>query len=193
MLVDGGRSRLVPEFHHSQVLLTFKIQCDQQKPQCAICLMRSTQCPGYDRDSGVFIHHKRNNCDRNCDRNLNPQNLQVQTRPLGRPATRDQIFACYYTIYFPSSQCVSKVNPWQFLITSFQSLSQKSQMLDRAVFAISSLYIGKMKDDFRLFNYGQLMYNEAIQLLRNKICRGSYDKEIVYTTLIFQEIEVTKE
>lgn len=66
-------------------------------------------------------------------------------------------------------------------------------MLDKAVFAVAALYVGKMRNDFQVFSHGQRVYNEAIFLLRNKIQGGSYDSDIIYTTLIFQEIEVSNE
>jgi hypothetical protein len=104
---------------------------------------------------------------------------------------RGQVFASFHDLYFPrDTNIVSNVDFWQFLISGFASLPKKTEMLEKAITAVSCLYLGKMKGDKRLFYYGLQLYTDAIRLLLNAIYRGSHDNEIIYTTVIFQEIEV---
>ncbi|OQE18639.1 hypothetical protein PENSTE_c017G00673 [Penicillium steckii] len=180
-----------------------KVKCDQQKPHCAECQKRKLVCQGYDRDDGLFIHHdqKSSNSHRG-SQNLpgttpgrsrsiqytQPQ-VQVQSGALCRGSERLQIFSSYYDLYFPKNSKVSQVDFWQFLISGFAALPKKSMMLEKAICAVSSFYIGKMIGDTRLFNYGLQMYTEAMRILRRNIQLGFFGNEMIYTAVIFQEIE----
>jgi hypothetical protein len=69
-------------------------------------------------------------------------------------------------------------------------LPKKTHMLDTAITAISCVYLGKIKNDGRVFGHGLQLYNRAIQDMSSMICQNVYTDDIIYTSVIFQEIEV---
>jgi hypothetical protein len=64
-------------------------------------------------------------------------------------------------------------------------------MLERAISAVSCLYMGKMNKDDHMYNYGLDLYGTAIRSVKNNIYRNAWNAEIVYTAVIFQELEVS--
>jgi hypothetical protein len=106
--------------------------------------------------------------------------------------SREQIFSVFLDHYFPIDQSGSPrgVDLWHYLITSFVSLPQKTHMLESAITAISCVYLGKSKSHSQILRYGLQLYNQAIQEMSSMICRNIHTDDIIYTTVIFQEIEV---
>jgi hypothetical protein len=106
--------------------------------------------------------------------------------------SKDQIFAVFLDHYFPVDHSGSPygVDLWHYLIESFFNLPQKTHMLETAITAISCVYLGKLKTDSRVLRHGLQLYNQAIQDMSSMICRNIYTDDIIYTTVIFQEIEV---
>ncbi|KAK5796020.1 hypothetical protein VI817_005305 [Penicillium citrinum] len=103
---------------------------------------------------------------------------------------RDQVFAAYIDGYFPTQMDVSGVDLWRYLVQGFLRLPYKSEMLDKTLSSISCLYLGKVYHDTHMFKYGLQLYNGAIRLMSNMISRDNFNEDIVYTAVIFQEIEV---
>jgi hypothetical protein len=66
-------------------------------------------------------------------------------------------------------------------------------MLERAISAVSCLYMGKMNNDDHMYNYGLDLYGTAIRSVKNNIYRNAWNAEIVYTAVIFQELEVRRD
>jgi hypothetical protein len=102
-----------------------------------------------------------------------------------------QLFASYLNGYFPS-----KVRPTCLLDTSYiiisgiHELPQKSSMLEKASSALSCVFLGKLYRDEALLRYGLRLYNRAIQEMSKALTRRAYSDDIVYTCMLFGQIEV---
>jgi hypothetical protein len=109
------------------------------------------------------------------------------------PAMRSQVFSEFANIYFPQSIDTSyALDVWHYLISGFSALPKKTEMLDKAIAALACFYLGKLRKDNRLFNHGIQLYNSAIRHLSVMMSQNSYCDDIVYTTIVFQEIEVCR-
>lgn len=84
----------------------------------------------------------------------------------------------------------SSVDLWYYLISNISALPTKGEMLEKSLAALSCAYLGKQNRDDRLLKYGVQLYNSAIRHMANMITRDAYSDDIIYTTVIFQEIEV---
>lgn len=105
---------------------------------------------------------------------------------------RDQIFSVFLDHYFPVDRTGSSygVDLWHYLIESFFLLPQKTHMLETAITAISCVYLGKIKNNSRVLRHGLQLYNQAIKDMSSMICKNAYMDDIIYTSVIFQEMEV---
>ena len=63
-------------------------------------------------------------------------------------------------------------------------------MLEKAISALSCLHIGKAYRNKSIFNYGLELYNGSIRHMAEMIGRGRFHEDIIYTGVIFQDIEV---
>ncbi|KAJ5682701.1 hypothetical protein N7462_005866 [Penicillium macrosclerotiorum] len=106
------------------------------------------------------------------------------------PALREQVFSSYIDVIFPSIENQSTVDLWPSLITTFSKLPQKTRMLETAISAISCAYLGKLKRDKRVFQHGIQLYNVAIRQMSSMINQDYFCDDIIYTTIIFQEMEL---
>lgn len=107
------------------------------------------------------------------------------------PVAREQVFSSFTNVFFSHTEEVSSLNLWQYLIYNFATLPNKTNMLERAISAVSCLYMGKMNKDDHMYNYGLDLYGTAIRSVKNNIYRNAWNAEIVYTAVIFQELEVS--
>lgn len=105
---------------------------------------------------------------------------------------RDQIFSVFLDNYFPTVYSGSPhgVELWHSLVEGFFLLPKKTHMLDTAITALSCVYLGKIKNDGRVFGHGLQLYTQAIQDMSSMICQNIYTDDIICTSVIFQEIEV---
>ncbi|KAF7718398.1 Fungal Zn(2)-Cys(6) binuclear cluster domain-containing protein [Penicillium ucsense] len=106
-----------------------------------------------------------------------------------RPMVREQIFSSFLSLLFGQTHPMSALNIWQYLIFSFGQLPRRSGTLDRALSAMSCLYLGKMNNDDRLFHYGLNLYGAAVQNVKSSVLRNTCDADTIYTTVIFQDLE----
>ncbi|GLI74773.1 hypothetical protein PoHVEF18_003021 [Penicillium ochrochloron] len=195
-----------------------KIKCDQQEPECARCLKTGIKCLGYDRDR-FFVHQVTAKPKRSTNASTSggggaasgggssngAGKLEVVKRPpphpqqpwimpqfvASGPAMRSQIFSEFANIYFPQSIDTSyNLDVWHYLISGFSALPKKTQMLDKAIAALACFYLGKLRNDKRVFHHGILLYNSAIRHLSTMMSQNNYCDDIVYTTIVFQEIEL---
>ncbi|CAI7616690.1 unnamed protein product [Penicillium manginii] len=84
---------------------------------------------------------------------------------------------------------VSDVDMWHYLLQGFAGLPNKTEMLDMTLSAITCLYMGKARKDDRMSKHGLQLYNGAIRHLSSMISRDVFSEDIVYTAVLFQEIE----
>jgi hypothetical protein len=109
------------------------------------------------------------------------------------PVAREQVFSSFTNVFFSHTEEVSSLNLWQYLIYNFATLPNKTNMLERAISAVSCLYMGKINNDDHMYNYGLDLYGTAIRSVKNNIYRNAWNAEIVYTAVIFQELEVRRD
>ncbi|KAJ5973590.1 hypothetical protein N7481_010800 [Penicillium waksmanii] len=106
------------------------------------------------------------------------------------PMKRDQFSSFYLKSYFPHTTGPG----WDFDMTysvfsTLFALPQKSQMLDIAFSALSCVFLGKNHSDQQILQYGLRLYNHAIQSMSKAISRKDYSLDIVYTCIVFQQIQ----
>ncbi|KAJ5763573.1 hypothetical protein N7533_002254 [Penicillium manginii] len=184
-----------------------KVKCDLQRPECARCLRGGHHCKGYDR-TAKFIHTFVEPND--------PQTLEIQQKPKRSrnklqppPANvptivvvnvnaqiRSQLFSVFIDSYVPSSasgQISFRCQRSSNLIESFPSLMDRprSQLLDRAIAALASVFVGKKFNDERMINNGIRIYNQAIQIFVRLIPRSDLPvQEVLCANLVFQLYEL---
>lgn len=64
-------------------------------------------------------------------------------------------------------------------------------MLEQAISAISCVFLGKLDRDDRMLQQGVQSYNSAIRHMTRMLSRKDYSDELLYVSVIFQELEVT--
>lgn len=102
-----------------------------------------------------------------------------------------QVFSSYLGDYFPRNvkpNCV--INLSYPIISTIYLLPQKSMMLQKAISALSCVFLGKLHGDKPVLQYGVSLYNEAIHEMSKTISRRHYSTDLVYTCIIFEQIEV---
>lgn len=63
-------------------------------------------------------------------------------------------------------------------------------MLDQAISAISCVFLGKLDSDARMLQHGVQLYGSAIWYMSRHLERRIYNCELLYVSVIFQELEV---
>ncbi|KAJ5721257.1 uncharacterized protein N7483_009191 [Penicillium malachiteum] len=82
------------------------------------------------------------------------------------------------------------VDSWHFILMEFLGLSKKSIMLEKALAAVSCIYLGKITNNDSVLRHGVTLYNQAIRILANMLRRGLVTDDVLYTTVVFQVLEV---
>lgn len=111
--------------------------------------------------------------------------------PSDSPVFRVQLSSSFLNTYFPlHMEKIAGVDSWYFLFTSWITLPNKSELLDRALSALACTCLGKTNQDQGLYHHGLLQYNKAIRLQSVMINRGLCTEEMLYSALVFVETEV---
>lgn len=63
-------------------------------------------------------------------------------------------------------------------------------MLEQAISAISCVFIGKLDNNVRMLHHGVQLYNRSIRQMSQILKRKTYSQELLYVSVIFQELEV---
>ena len=79
---------------------------------------------------------------------------------------------------------------WYQVFTHIQQMSNKSQMLERAMTATSLVCLGKFHRDDALVQQGIWWYNSSIRRLLRMMERNVSSEEMILATIMFQMIEV---
>lgn len=175
-------------------------QCDEQKPQCARCIKRGIECLGY-VDRRIFVHHASTQPEKiQNDTQKSTHSLQYSRRarefilpatPSVSPAMRVQLSSSFLNTYFPyHMEKIAGSDSWYFLFNSWVTLPNKNELFDRALSALSCICLGRTNQDRGLYHHGLLQYNKAIRLQSNMINCGLCTEEMLYSALVFLEIEV---
>ncbi|CAI7676282.1 unnamed protein product [Penicillium pancosmium] len=106
------------------------------------------------------------------------------------PSRREQIFSSYFNVFFPvQGDAKSSVDLWYYLASNFSAIPRKSEMLEKSLAALACAWLGKQNKDSGLLKYGVQLYNSAIKQMGSMITRDVYSDDIIYCTVLFQEIE----
>lgn len=189
----------------SKANLTYRSWCDLQRPECARCLRGSHRCQGHGRGA-KFIHTFSESKD-------GSPVWETEKTPPNNPSNRHRYGMVF--LQYPSStwmprfelSCsqyistlISRLKPQArslFVAKDPQSWlnlfrAPKSQLLDRAVTALASVFVGKRFDDANMVNNGVRVYNQAIRTFARSISRCELPvKEVLCANLIFQLYEVS--
>ncbi|RAK89083.1 hypothetical protein BO79DRAFT_264342 [Aspergillus costaricaensis CBS 115574] len=175
-----------------------KIKCDLEKPECSNCVKRGgTPCPGYqDRD---FIHHSFvSRGARDAEIKLPEARRVGELRLLALPAcfnmnpeARTQLFATYMHTFFASIPSpTGRVDSWYSLMARFPTLAGKSDLLDRSVIGLASVFLGKKTRDGQLAHYGLEIYNSALHaMLQILQVNRPPTATTLYSAIVFQAYE----
>ncbi|KAJ5151220.1 uncharacterized protein N7482_010472 [Penicillium canariense] len=179
-----------------------KIKCDRRVPECARCIKYGVKCEGY--EGGRIFLYDASVKPRIARAKVAAQKSEPHSKFVNRtwasylpqavttaPARRAQVFSSYIHVFFPSDTktTASDVDGWYSLISGFASLPSKTKMLENALSAIACCYLGKLRRDDPVFRHGLQLYNAAIRDMSSMINKDDYCDDIIYTTVIFQEIE----
>lgn len=107
---------------------------------------------------------------------------------------RYQVTSSYCTDYFPCTKLSSDANPTHFVFMGIFALSRKSPMLETACSALAYIFQGRIHCDEYTLQHGVRLYNRAIRHLAYAMSRNPDNvstEDIVYTTVIFQQIQVS--
>ena len=108
-------------------------------------------------------------------------------------AMRNQVLSSFMQSFFPGTRSLSSSpNFDDSIFHSNGALAQKSQMTERALSAMSCLFLGKVNHNTSIFNHGLYLYHTAIQQLTNIMRKDThrYINEILYAVFLFQKIDV---
>ncbi|KAJ5337336.1 uncharacterized protein N7506_005358, partial [Penicillium brevicompactum] len=174
-----------------------KVKCDEQKPSCQKCIKHGISCPGYEGTRIIsYDHGKQGKTFSSSKPNLSGlaphQHVFVdpsQSIPSG-PSSRAQVTSSFIDLHFPAdAKHEVAVDIFHFLFTSIAALPKKTLMLDQAISAISCVFLGKLDSDARMLQHGVQLYSSAIRHMSRHLERKIYSGELLYVSVIFQELE----
>lgn len=167
-------------------------QCDLGKPQCMRCIKRKVPCPGYEKDR-IFLHQV-----------APPTSSDQQIQYIGRarpfilspavsagPALRSQMVSTFLDASFPVNLGFSdKIDVLPSLVVNISTRPVKSEMLERALSAVSCIYLGRINQDENLIHTGVGHYDMAIRYMSFMLYHRFQTDDMIYTTVIFQLLQV---
>lgn len=108
------------------------------------------------------------------------------------PAYRNQIISSFYHSHFSVNERNNhfKVDVFPSLFTEIAALPRKTLMLEKSIAAISCIFLGKVNHNDNLLRHGLGLHNNAIKHMSNTLGRKAYNEDVLYTSMIFQELEV---
>ncbi|OJJ45127.1 hypothetical protein ASPZODRAFT_27137 [Penicilliopsis zonata CBS 506.65] len=192
-----------------------KRRCDLQTPQCGQCMRKGEKCPGYRdewelvfrdqttrtikqhkaktaRKMGSISHSTPSACNLNAGAGVDLHSLgHQQLLPPAvttSPMMRHQVFSSYLDGYFPN-ETGSSIDKLRFIISGISALPRKNIMLEKALSALPCVFLGKIHSDNHLLQHGLQLYNSAIQYMLYFISRKAYTDDIIYTCVIFLQIQ----
>lgn len=187
-------------------------QCDEQRPECGRCLKSGIQCQGWEKHrnfvgAGSISEAKKQQKINNPEPNggspcsdmtrtssaapPNPEMpIVVHSALTKAPTMRAQVFAAFIQNYFSSGSISSTTYFDDSIFYSIGGLVQRSQVTERALSAMSCIFLGKVNHNPSMFNHGVYLYQTAIQNISNMLRRGIYTHDLFYTVYLCQEIDV---
>lgn len=105
--------------------------------------------------------------------------------PLG-PMFRVKLYSSFIDQNFPSRV----EDPWYSVVTGWPTQPANTDLFQKSLTAWACVSLGKSKDDQALLQYGITLYNQAIRLMSNMMRRDPFQEDIVYSLIIWTELEV---
>ncbi|KAJ5691650.1 hypothetical protein N7488_012385 [Penicillium malachiteum] len=188
-----------------------KVKCDMGKPQCGRCVKRNIPCPGYRGRlffQQIFTHTQPGS-------SRSPESEERKTIPgpapiptpershtvsptsIASPETRNQISSSYVNSWFPTTNLRERgmdicypIGDWYWIYQNFLQVSSNSPLLERALFAVSAISLGKLHRDDALLHSGIVAYNDSIRIMLDMIQQNALSEDVLFATVTFQMIEV---
>lgn len=179
------------------------MKCDETYPECGQCTSTKRKCDGYTQ-----LPDKRTKAWRELKQGINTVDIVGQLQPsrIGRqyiyvdpgrtissgPVFRDQLKSSFLHLHFPvnTRRPSFNVDLFQPLFTDIAALPRKTLMLEQAISAVSCVFLGKVDGNDNMLRHGLQLYNSSIRHMSRILSRDAYSADLVYTSMIFQEIEV---
>ncbi|KAJ5609882.1 hypothetical protein N7528_009148 [Penicillium herquei] len=188
-----------------------KVKCDMGKPQCGRCVKRNIPCPGY--RGRLFFQQIFTQTQPGSSRS--PESQERKTIPgpapiptpershtvsptsIASPETRNQISSSYINSWFPTANLRERgmdicypICDWYWIYQDFLQVSINSPLLERALFAVSAISLGKLHRDDALLHSGIVAYNDSIRIMLDMIQQNALSEDVLFATVTFQMIEV---
>lgn len=106
------------------------------------------------------------------------------------PSMYPEIIASFMETSYPARKPNSTITLSHYLMSEIVGLPNKGDMVEKAICALACVFMGRHEANHQLLVHGVSLYNSAIRSLAAMLCRNPSHEDIVYTTYIFQEIEV---
>lgn len=105
---------------------------------------------------------------------------------------RTQLFSTYMGVYFaPNNYLNGDDDSWYFLMSRFPNLAGESELFDRSIISLVSVYLGGKTGDANLARHGLELYNSGLKMLAQIIHRNRKPSlDILYATIVFSAYEV---
>lgn len=105
--------------------------------------------------------------------------------------TRSQLISTFLDAFTPPNVgCSSEIDTLPNLVVQISRRPVKSEMLERALGAVSCIYLGRIKEDDALLQTGVQNYEIATRHMARMLGRMVQLDDMVYTTVIFQVLQV---
>ena len=106
---------------------------------------------------------------------------------------RTQLFQTFLgTVFPPNAHKYAKADSWYILLAGFPSMAGESELLDRAIFAFASVFLGKKKQNPQLTHHGVQLYTNAINVMSRRVHRNCLPtKDLLYSAIVFATYEVS--
>lgn len=105
---------------------------------------------------------------------------------------RTQLFSTYMGMYFtPNLYLNGDDDSWYFLLSRFPSLAGESDLLDRSMISLVSVFVGEKIGNANLARHGRELYNSGLKMLAKIIHqKRKPSPDVLYATIIFCAYEV---
>lgn len=105
---------------------------------------------------------------------------------------RTLLFSTYMGIYFaPNLYLNGNDDSWYFLMCRFPSLAGESELFDRSIISLVSVFVGEKTGNAALARHGRELYNSGLRILAQTIYRKHKPSlDVLYATIVFSVYEV---
>lgn len=98
---------------------------------------------------------------------------------------RVQLYSSFLDVYFPASVD----DAWHSVVTSWPTQPASTDLFQKSLTAWACISVGTTKCDQALLQYGIRLYNQAIPIMSDMMCRNPYQDDVIYSLMIWTELE----